>query len=77
MTERCWLKHPRNKQALLETMMRTLAGPESFVSVEGNLSDWQLNSVPCIANEAEHRCSANPERQSSILRFFRYAKIPP
>jgi hypothetical protein len=67
MTERYWLKRPRNKQALLETMMRMLAGPESFVSVEGNLSDWQLNSVPCIANEA--RASLQRQTRAPILDF--------
>ena len=50
MAEKFRLK-PQNELALLETMMRALAGEEAFISVEGDLSGRQLQEVPKIGGD--------------------------
>jgi hypothetical protein len=69
MSDKYWLK-PCAKLPLLERMMRTLAGPNAFISLEGDLSGWQLNAIPRIAREPQgalRRQTRQPTLDFAIL----------
>jgi hypothetical protein len=70
MTDRVWLK-PRKRLVLLERMMRALAGPTSFISVEGNLAGWQFDLVSKVASESRGAL----KRQTS-LPMMDFAVLP-